>query len=154
MPCQSSIQRAFAGREAVTMNDSSKITATLLPRLIRLRDAPYYLGMDRNRFNSEVRPLLIEIPIGEQGIAFDRLDLEAWADDYKSRNGRPGQSRGVMTWDARERRASSNAEESGTSTSKFEDTEFAKALARAISPGRTNTSPGGSRKSAKRPSTE
>ena len=26
------------------------------PRLIRLRDAPAYLGMDRNRFNREVRP--------------------------------------------------------------------------------------------------
>ena len=26
------------------------------PRLIRLRDAPAYLGMDKNRFNSEVRP--------------------------------------------------------------------------------------------------
>ncbi len=39
---------------------------TLLPRLIRLRDAPAYLGMDRNRFNAEVRPLLTEIPIGEQ----------------------------------------------------------------------------------------
>ena len=39
---------------------------TLLPRLIRLRDAPAYLGMDRNRFNAEVRPLLPEIPIGEQ----------------------------------------------------------------------------------------
>ncbi|WP_244887552.1 hypothetical protein [Rickettsiella grylli] len=26
------------------------------PRLIRLRDAPNYLGMDRNRFNNEVRP--------------------------------------------------------------------------------------------------
>lgn len=39
------------------------------PRLIRLRDAPNYLGMDRNRFNTEVRPDLTEIPIGEQGIA-------------------------------------------------------------------------------------
>lgn len=28
----------------------------LLPRLIRFRDAPAYLGMDRNRFNSEVSP--------------------------------------------------------------------------------------------------
>ena len=31
---------------------------------MRLRDAPGYLGMDRNRFNAEVRPHLIEIPIG------------------------------------------------------------------------------------------
>ncbi len=68
------------------MGDSKQ----LLPRLIRLRDAPYYLGMDRNRFNAEVRPSLTEIPIGKQGVAFDRLDLDAWADDYKRRNGRPG----------------------------------------------------------------
>jgi hypothetical protein len=52
------------------------------PRLIRLRDVPKYLGMDINRFNREVRPFLVEIPIGKQGIAFDRLDLDRWADHY------------------------------------------------------------------------
>jgi hypothetical protein len=36
--------------------------------------------MDKNLFNKIVRPELIEIPIGRQGIAFDRLDLDAWAD--------------------------------------------------------------------------
>lgn len=60
----------------------------LLPRFIRLRDAPAYLGMDRHRFNAEVRPRILEIPVGIQGIAFDRLDMDAWADDYKSCNGR------------------------------------------------------------------
>jgi hypothetical protein len=59
-----------------------------LPRLIRFRDAPLYLGMDRNRFNVEVRPNLTAVPIGQQGIAFDRLELDAWVDDYISRNGR------------------------------------------------------------------
>jgi hypothetical protein len=44
--------------------------------------------MDRNRFNTDVRPSLVEIPIGTQGIAFDRLDLDAWAEDYIRRNGR------------------------------------------------------------------
>ena len=39
--------------------------------------------MDRNRFNAEVRPYLTEIPIGKQGIGFDRLELDAWVDDYK-----------------------------------------------------------------------
>ena len=76
---------------------SLNVRATeVLPRLIRLRDAPSYLGMDRNRFNQTVRPCLIEIPIDEQGVAFDRLDLDAWAEDYKSRNGRPGRMRGEM----------------------------------------------------------
>ena len=32
--------------------------STLLPRLVRFRDAPWYLGMDRNRFNAEARPTL------------------------------------------------------------------------------------------------
>jgi hypothetical protein len=60
----------------------------LLPRFIRFRDAPFYLGMDRNRFNTDVRPCLTNIPIGRQGIAFDRLELDAWVEDYVSRNGR------------------------------------------------------------------
>ncbi|MGJ0491839.1 hypothetical protein [Methylobacter sp.] len=50
--------------------------AALLLRFIRYRDAPAYLSMDRNRFNEEVRPFLTVIPIGKQGIAFDRLDLD------------------------------------------------------------------------------
>lgn len=61
------------------------------PRLIRLRDAPKYLGMDRNRFNNEVRPFLVTVKIGQQGIAFDRLDLDQWADGYKKQQGKPAQ---------------------------------------------------------------
>jgi len=52
----------------------------IAPRLVRMRNAPFYLGMDRNRFNAEVRRYLVEIRIGQQGIAFDRLDLDAWVD--------------------------------------------------------------------------
>ena len=67
---------------------SVRASIALLPRLVRLRDAPAYLGMDRNRFNRDVRPHLTRIPIGQQGIAFDRLELDAWVEDYISRNGR------------------------------------------------------------------
>jgi len=70
-----------------------RITAAgtaLLPRFIRARDAHGYCGMCRAVFNQTLRPYLTEIPIGKQGIAFDRLDLDAWADKYKSRNGCPG----------------------------------------------------------------
>lgn len=35
-----------------------------------------YLGVDRNRFDAEVRPTLTEIPIGTRGRAFDRLELD------------------------------------------------------------------------------
>jgi len=48
----------------------------IAPRFLRLRDAPAYLGMDRNRFNAEVRPHLTQIRIGKQGVAFDRLQLD------------------------------------------------------------------------------
>ena len=41
----------------------------ILPRFIRFRDAPSYLGMDKDRFNAEVRPHLVDIQIGKQGVA-------------------------------------------------------------------------------------
>ena len=86
---------------------STNTNVVLLPRLVRLRDAPAYLGMDRNRFNAEVRPHLTNIPIGRQGIAFDRLELDAWVEDYISRNGRPGRLQGERLWDAAKRPVSS-----------------------------------------------
>ncbi len=58
------------------------------PRVLRLRDAPRYLGMNRNLFNSDVRPFLSEVRIGRQGVAFDRLELDTWWEQYKSRNER------------------------------------------------------------------
>jgi predicted DNA-binding transcriptional regulator AlpA len=64
------------------------VSLQLLPRLIRLRDAPGYLGMDRNKFNADVRPDLTEVWLGPQSVAFDRLELDAWIDDYIVRNGR------------------------------------------------------------------
>ena len=70
------------------------------PRLLRLRDAPTYLGMDRNRFNREVRPELTELRIGKQGVAFDRLEMDAWVDHYMRCNGRPARNRGDEVWDA------------------------------------------------------
>jgi len=105
----------------------------ILPRLVRLRDAPNYLGMDRNRFNRDVRPTLTEIPIGTQGIAFDRLDLDAWADEYKSRNGRSGRDKEeVSSWDNASYPGSASAAASGTSKSASRDAVgFARALERA-----------------------
>ena len=100
----------------------------LLPRMLRLRDAPTYLGMDRNRFNAEVRPSLTEIPIGEQGIAFDRFELDAWVDEYISAHGRRTSSQGENSWQGRRHQASSNAQASGTSTNVSTDNAFAKAL--------------------------
>ena len=111
-----------------------------LPRLLRLRDAPFYLGMDRNRFNAEVRPQVTEIRIGEQGIAFDRVELDAWVDHYKSRNGRPGLKKGDRLWDAKERQDSSSGRGSGTLTRTYTDSELSNLLALATSTKRKGTS--------------
>jgi hypothetical protein len=104
-----------------------------MPRIIRFGDAPSYVGMDRNRFNAEVRPHLIEIPIGKQGIGFDRLELDAWVDDYKTRNGRPGRWKGDKSWDVKRCQASSSEAASGMSTSTSAGGAFAKALAQLTS---------------------
>jgi predicted DNA-binding transcriptional regulator AlpA len=97
------------------------------PRLIRLRDVADYLGMDINRFNREVRPLLIEIRIGKQGVAFDRLDLDAWVEQYKQRNECPVNKRKKL-WDIKKFQDSKSVMESGSSIKKSLEDEFAKAL--------------------------
>jgi hypothetical protein len=128
------IMHAFSVRGRSERSNHPTDVSAFLPRFIRLRDAPTYLGMDKNRFNREVRPLLAVIPIGTQGIAFDRLDLDTWADDYKSRNGHPAaQPEREKLWETKERRVSPNEAGSGTSISSSEEHAFAKALEQARS---------------------
>lgn len=107
------------------------ISAAILPRVIRIRDAPAYLGMDKNRFNREVRPQLTEFKIGTQGIAFDRLDLDAWVDDYKSRVGRPGTRNQEKVTCQKRHRVSQKGATSGTSTKSSRERDFTKALEQA-----------------------
>jgi hypothetical protein len=104
--------------------------------------------MDKNRFNKEVRPYVIEIPIGTQGIGFDRLDLDAWIEQYKYRSGRlPGtNSRSMEPWDVQYRQDSSKGGNSGTFGNKFTDAAFEKALAQSYSAKQKATSRDGSRK--------
>lgn len=119
-------------------------TPTLAPRLIRLRDAPTYLGMDKNRFNREVCPTVTVIPIGARGIAFDRIDLDAWVSDYVLRNGRPAaHSERIKPWEIAKRRASPSAVGSGTSTRCSEASAFAKALEQTFSKRPRSSSPTG-----------
>lgn len=54
----------------------------VLPRILRAYQAPGYLGMCRDVFNKTVRPYVREFPIGQQGIGFDRIELDQWADAY------------------------------------------------------------------------
>jgi hypothetical protein len=99
-----------------------------------MRDAPAYLGMDRHRFNTDVRPLIQTISIGNQGIAFDRLDLDAWVDQYKKRSNcptvfdRPRASDEMVTQNAKERKARTNIGKYGKSTKRYSDGDFEKAV--------------------------
>ena len=112
--------------------------AILLPRLLRLRDAPFYSGMDKNRFNRELRPKLTEIAIGIQGIAFDRLELDAVVEDYINRNRRPiVNHKGERLWDEQKSQGLEIGTGSGTSTNRSSDKRFAKALAQAASKKRS-----------------
>jgi hypothetical protein len=95
--------------------------------------------MDRNRFNAEVRPYLTEIRIGKQGVGFDRLELDAWLDEYVTRNGRPAR-KGMQQWDANKFPASSSAPGFGRSTNGSTGGEFAKALDQLASRKRSNIS--------------
>ena len=106
-----------------------------LPRLIRLRDVPYYLGMDRNRFNREVRQYLTEMPIGKQGIAFDRLELDGWVEDYKSRCGRSQKHRGDLLCQSESQASTSEANRaSGTLINASKDMDdFTRALIQVTS---------------------
>jgi hypothetical protein len=45
--------------------------------------------MNKNVFNKLVRPCVRVVALGKRGIAFDRLELDAWAEEYCRCNGRP-----------------------------------------------------------------
>lgn len=100
------------------------------PYFIRLRDAPFYLGMDKNRFNTEVRPMLQNIPIGKHGISFDRDDLKAWAAHYKLLHAKPAKR---ALCDKNNCPACATASPSYSSTKKITDSAFTKILTQAIS---------------------
>ena len=92
----------------------------MLQRLYRLKDAPKYLGIDKNVFNRDGRPQLTEIRHG-RAVLFDRLELDAWADYKKSHAGRPPQRKAL--WHEEGHPGSANADEFGISINKSEGME-------------------------------
>lgn len=106
---------------------------TILARNIRAGSAPTYCGMSRAVFDEEIKPYLVTIPIGKQGIAYDRFDLDAALDEYKQRRGRAP----ARTWSKEEWQqpnhvgASVSGRVSGTSTNESTVRDFAAAAARA-----------------------
>jgi len=84
--------------------------------------------MNKNLFNELVRPHVPEVRIGVQGVGFDRLDLDAWFEDYKSRSTRrPGeQEGGNKPWRKARPAVSRKGTGGGTLTRSSEAEEFAK----------------------------
>ena len=63
-------------------NATAAKASSIQPRFSRFGDAPGYLDMCRDEFNKTVRSHVREFPIGKQGVAFDRHELDEWADSY------------------------------------------------------------------------
>jgi predicted DNA-binding transcriptional regulator AlpA len=95
-------------------------------RLLRHNQAYKYLGMSEAYFNEKVRPYLTEIKQG-RAVWFDRLDLDAWVEQFKQANGRPGRQQEERTW-PKQPQVSVKRETSGTLIKPSPAGSFAKAL--------------------------
>nr|WP_250131724.1 hypothetical protein [Stutzerimonas stutzeri] len=134
----------------MVMNRTSANPPALAPRILRANAAPAYLGMCRTEFNKAVRPFIREFPIGVQGIGFDRLELDAWADAYierasieksgAQREDPPcSKRRGGQPWRKEISPACTSATASGASTRSIEVSAFEKALAQVTGGRRSST---------------
>ncbi|WP_256580959.1 MULTISPECIES: hypothetical protein [unclassified Pseudomonas] len=117
---------------------AAKVTS-IQPRFIRFGDAPGYLGMCKDEFNKTVRPNVREFPIGKQGVGFDRIELDEWADAYiesksiekaaNQDNNRPRSERqGATQWREKRSPVSTRKVASGKSTRSSGASDFEKAL--------------------------
>ncbi|MGY4663182.1 putative DNA-binding transcriptional regulator AlpA [Pseudomonas chlororaphis] len=120
-------------------NATAAKATSIQPRFIRFGDAPGYLGMCNDEFNKTVRPNVREFPIGKQGVAFDRHELDEWADAYiaakaiekaaKQDNNRPRSERqGATQWREKRSLVSTRKVASGKSTRSSVASDFEKAL--------------------------
>jgi predicted DNA-binding transcriptional regulator AlpA len=121
-------------------NATAAKATSIQPRFIRFGDAPGYLGMCRDEFNKTVRPNVREFPIGKQGVAFDRHELDEWADAYitakaiekaaNQDNNRPRSERqGDTRWREKQSPGSTRKAVSGRSIKSSGASDFEKALA-------------------------
>jgi hypothetical protein len=98
------------------------------PRIVRFRDARHYVGMDRNRFNAEVRPHVTEIPIASRGSASTAMNLMLGCTSMSAATGVPHEKEQQNGTQIKYQDSPSGAG-SGTSTSSCSGGEFARALA-------------------------
>jgi hypothetical protein len=110
------------------------------PRFVRQKDAPGYLGVNKNYFNAYFRPELTEIRLGPQMLMYDRLELDALAEHIKTLHGRPAEQKGEReSWRNKKSPVSPSGMGRTTSTKSSEEKEFAKALEQATSKKRNAT---------------
>jgi hypothetical protein len=81
-------------------------------------------------FDREARPYLTDIPISKQGVAFDRIELDAWVDDHMRANGRPPKRRTL--WES-QKQAFGNEAKFGGLKSKSTESAYEKARGQVIS---------------------
>nr|WP_259697133.1 hypothetical protein [Pseudomonas chlororaphis] len=120
-------------------NATAAKATSIQPRFIRFGDAPGYLGMCKDEFNKTVRPNVREFPIGKQGVGFDRIELDEWADAYiesksiekaaNQDNNRPRSERqGATQWREKRSQVCTRKVASGKSTRSSGASDFEKAL--------------------------
>ena len=112
----------------------------LIPRFIRAKEAPGYLGMCRAIFDETVRPFVSEFPIGGRGVGFDRQELDDWATAYVEARAidkkgateqqlpRSERQKGDKSWRENRSQASPKGAGSGISTRKSTANDFTKVL--------------------------
>ena len=120
-------------------------TSSMSPRWLYPADAHAYLAMSKNLFEKLVRPYVAEIPLGNQRLAYDKHDLDRFADYHKRRYGRPPKNKESMIWeDDQQGQASPFEAVSGTSINRSRSgrktekslNEFEKQLALAKEKGK------------------
>lgn len=118
-------------------------------RFLRPRKAAAYLDVNVDYFNKHIRPGLIEIPVGERGVRFDVLDLDAWADDYKHRYGRRPNKGNELCQKNQSCQGSSFDSGTGKSINALTESAYAKARAKLTTQKRSGTPSNVLTKSAK-----
>lgn len=106
-------------------------TLILQPRIVRQRDAPGYVGVDRNKFDAEWRPYLTEVPLGQRALGYDRLELDRLADAYIAARGRPGRNMEGAICELGQTESSLPEMAGGSSTSSTRARGFSSASARS-----------------------
>lgn len=74
----------FHYQTSETYSEPTDLSAKYKAKVIRLEFAPGYLGMNKNKFNRDVRPFLHELNFGDRSVGFNRSELDKWVDNQTS----------------------------------------------------------------------